>query len=45
MTAMSVGHSSFFLADMMITTMHMISLAPADITPSHFSVDPVMLVM
>jgi hypothetical protein len=45
MTAMPVGHPSFFLTDTVITAVHMIRLAPADITPSHFLIDPMMLIL
>jgi hypothetical protein len=45
MTTMPVSHSSLFLADAMITTMHMISLAFTDVTTPLFSIDPMMLVL
>jgi hypothetical protein len=44
-TVMPVSHSSFFPADSMITAMHVISLMPADITPSHFLIDPMILIL
>jgi hypothetical protein len=42
---MPVSHSSFFPADLMITAMHVIRLTPADITPSQFLIDPMILIL
>jgi hypothetical protein len=44
-TAMPISHPSFFATHLMITAMHAICLASADITSSHFLMNPVMLVV
>jgi hypothetical protein len=45
MTTLAISHSSFFLMDLVIPAMHSISLAFADITLSHFVIDPVILIL
>ncbi len=45
MTIMTVCHPSFFLADLVITLVKRLCLASADITISHFMIDPAILII
>lgn len=45
MTIVTICHPSFFMTYLMVPAVHMICLASADITPSHFIIDAVVLVI
>ena len=45
MTIVSVSHPFFFLADLVVLTMHVMSLTPADISVFDFAIYPVVLII
>jgi hypothetical protein len=45
MTVMSVGHSSFFPTDLMVSVMHPVGLASGDIAIPALPIDPAVLIV